>query len=144
MCYLRTLDEKVELYDLKFENLSLFSIQIRFYMKILCLLIEISGFSKMVSVIWNPKFGEQGIILNLHVTFEHGRILGRSNLKNNYKAMQNACYSESEEEVFKKLTKNTIRKKGCNQKSHVTHSNKFCDHFFSNLSFASLYLIRLE
>ena len=90
----------------------------------------------MASIILNPKFGGQGIIyqyiLNLHDTFEHGRVLGRSNLKNRYKAIQNVRYSESEEEVFKKLTKDVTGRRGCSQKSDVTHSNKFCAHFFSN------------
>ena len=40
----------------------------------------------MVSIIWNPKFDGQGIIylyiLNLRDTFEHGRVLLKSNLKN--------------------------------------------------------------
>ena len=56
----------------------------------------------MVSIIWNPKFGGQGIIykyiLNLNdCTFEHGRVLGRTNSKNRYKAIQNVRYLESEE-----------------------------------------------
>ena len=93
----------------------------------------------MVSIIWNPKFGEQGIIyqyiLSLHdCTFEHGRALGRINLKNRYKAIQNVRYLESEEEVFKKATKNLIGRNGCRQKSDVTHSNKSCAYFFSHLS----------
>ena len=63
----------------------------------------------MVFIIWNPKFGGYGIIyhyiLNLHgCTFEHGRVLGRSNLKNGYKAIKNVRYLESER-VFKTATK---------------------------------------
>ena len=47
----------------------------------------------MVSIVWNPKFGGQGIIykyiLNLNdCTFEHGRVLGRTNSKNSYKVIQ--------------------------------------------------------
>ena len=76
----------------------------------------------MVSIIWNPKFGGQGIIyqyiLNLHnCTFEHGRILGTGNLKNRYKAMQNVRFPKSEKEVTKKRTKNVISSRGCSQKS---------------------------
>ena len=45
----------------------------------------------MVSIISNPKFGGQGIIyqciLSLRDTFEHGSVLGRSNVKNTYKAI---------------------------------------------------------
>ena len=64
----------------------------------------------MVSIIWNLKFGGQGIIyqyiLNLHnCTFEHGRILGTGNLKNRYKAMQNVRFPKSEKEVTKKKDK---------------------------------------
>ena len=69
--------------------------------------------------------------------------LGRNNLKNRYRAIQNVRYSESEEEVFKKLTKNIIGRRGCSQKSDITQSNKFCVHFFSNLNFAFMYVIRL-
>ena len=101
----------------------------------------------MVSIILNAEFGGQGIIyqyiLNLHDIFEHGRVLGRCNLKNRYKALQTVRYSESEEEVFKKLTKKIIGRRGCSQKSDATYSNKFFAHFFSNLNFASRYLIRL-
>ena len=102
----------------------------------------------MVSIIWNPKFGGQGIIykyiLNFNdCTFEHGRVLGRTNSKNRYKAIQNVRYLESEEQVFKKATKNVTGRGRCSQERDATHSNKFCAHFFRNLSFASLYLIRL-
>ena len=77
---------------------------------------------ELVSIIWNPKFGGPGIIyqyiLSLHdCTFEHGRVLGRSHLNNKYKAIQNERYLESEEEVFKKATKNLIRRSECSQKS---------------------------
>ena len=102
----------------------------------------------MVSIIWDPRFGGQGIIyqyiLNLHdCIFEHGRVLGRSNSKNRYKTIQNVRYLQSEEEVFKNATKNVIGRSGCSQMSDVTHSNKCCAHFFNNLCFTSLYLIRL-
>lgn len=64
----------------------------------------------MVFIIWNLKFGGHGIIyqyiLNLHdCTFEHRRVLRRSNLKNRYKAIQNVRYLEGEEKVFEKATK---------------------------------------
>ena len=52
----------------------------------------------------------------LDCTFEHGRELGRSNLKNRYKAIPNVRYLKSEEEVFKKVTKNVIERRGCSQK----------------------------
>ena len=68
----------------------------------------------MVSIIWNPKFGGKGIIyqyiLKIHDTFEHGGVLGRSNLKNRLR------YSESEEEVFKKLTKKYHKEEGVQPK----------------------------
>ena len=83
MCDLGALDEKVELITiLNLKTLAYFRSKSEFYIKILSILIEISSFSKMVSIIWKLKFGKQGIILNLHDTFEHGRVLGRSNLKN--------------------------------------------------------------
>ena len=64
----------------------------------------------MVFIIWNLKFGGYGIIyqyiLNLHdCTFEHRKVLRRSNLKNRYKAIQNVRYLEGEEKVFEKATK---------------------------------------
>ena len=39
--------------------------------------------------------------------------------------IQNVRYSESEVEVFKKLTKNIIERRECSQKGDVTDSNKF-------------------
>ena len=43
-------------------------------------------------------------------------------------AIQNVCYSVSEEEVFKELTKNIIGRREYSQKGDVTDSNKFCAH----------------
>ena len=131
MCDLGALDEKVELITiLNLKTLAYFRSKSEFYIKILSILIEISSFSKMVSIIWKLKFGKQGIILNLHDTFEHGRVLGRSNLKNKYTAIQNVCYLESEEEVFKKLTKNIIRRKGFSQKKMMS---------LTQINFASIF-----
>ena len=107
---------------LNLKTLAYFRSKSEFYIKILSILIEISSFSKMVSIIWKLKFAEREIILNLHDTFEHGRVLGRSNLKNRYTAIQNVCYLESEEEVFKKLTKNIIRRKGFSQKKMISRT----------------------